>query len=263
MPKAKSNGIEIYFEEYGKGYPLILISGLASDHTCWSQIIDVLAKDFKVIVFDNRGIGETTVSDASCSIDVLANDTIGLLDALNIEKANIMGQSMGGAIAQTIAINYPGRVNKLVLSASFYQIKPGPKYTFETVLKLFEEEVNPAFIGDVIIPWTFSNTFLSDQKNINRIIDRNKKRPTQSLLGYKKQYEALVSFNSFANLKKIKSPTLVIGAEEDVIVPIGDTEKLAKNIPFAKLEILPLTGHSVWFEAPKKLSEIVLEFLKE
>jgi len=263
MPKAKANNIDIYYEEYGQGDPLVLISGLASDHTTWSEIAKIFANDFRVIIFDNRGIGETTVSDASCSMDVLANDTLALMDSLGIAKAHILGQSMGGAIAQTIAINHPERIDKLILSASFYKINAAPRYAIQAIIKLIEREVDPAILGEVIMPWAYSSTFLSDQKNIKKIIERSKKRSTPSLLGYKKQWEAIDSFNSFASLKKIKSPTLIIGAEEDIIVSVQETEKMAQGIPGAKLEMLPLTGHSVWFEAPNKVCEIVLEFLKK
>jgi len=118
MPSVRINNIDCYYEIHGKGSPLILIAGLASDSQSWKPILGGLAEYFKVVIFDNRGIGRTQYPRDSFRISALALDTVCLLDALAIKKADILGHSMGGYIAQEIAIEYPERVNRLILAST-------------------------------------------------------------------------------------------------------------------------------------------------
>ena len=118
MPTAKIKNIDCYYEIYGEGVPMLLIGGLASDSQSWQGVIDGLMKDFKIIVFDNRGVGRTKCPEGSFDVKTMAEDAVMLLDSLGIEKANILGHSMGGYIAQEIAIAHPGRVDKLILEST-------------------------------------------------------------------------------------------------------------------------------------------------
>ena len=116
MPKIKVNDINIYHEIHGDGFPFLLIRGLSSDVYRWpSSFVKEISHKFKVILFDNRGAGRTDKPDIEYSIKMMADDTVGLMKAMNIEKANILGYSMGGSIAQEVVLNYPERVNKLLL----------------------------------------------------------------------------------------------------------------------------------------------------
>lgn len=120
MPKAKINDIDMYYEVQGDGFPLVMIMGFLGNANCWdARMLFPLADKFKVIVLDNRGTGRTDVSDKEFSIKLFAEDTVGLMDALDIPKAHVLGISMGGMIAQELALNYPERVEKLILKATF------------------------------------------------------------------------------------------------------------------------------------------------
>lgn len=120
MPKAKINDINIYYDVHGDGFPLVMVMGFLGNADCWDpRMMPVLSDKFKVITFDNRGAGRTDVSDKEFSIKLLAEDTVGLMDVLNVPKAHVLGTSMGGMIAQELALNYPGRVEKLILTATF------------------------------------------------------------------------------------------------------------------------------------------------
>ena len=118
MPKIQSNGIELYYEVHGEGRPLVLISGLGYSSWQWHKMVPFLAEHFQVIIFDNRGVGESDKLEGPYSAQLLAADTVGLLDALGLEKAIIAGHSMGGFIAQAIALDYPQRVEKLILCST-------------------------------------------------------------------------------------------------------------------------------------------------
>ena len=116
MPKVKVNDIQMYYEVKGTGFPLVMIMGMGGNLDWWDpRLIEGLSKNFKTVMFDNRGAGRTDVSDKEFSIRLFADDTVGLMNALGISQANILGFSMGGCIAQELAINYPEKVKRLIL----------------------------------------------------------------------------------------------------------------------------------------------------
>ena len=118
MPKAKTNGIELYYETHGEGKPLVLISGLGYSSWQWHKMVPLLAEKFQVITFDNRGVGQSDKPAGPYTAGMLAQDMVGLLDALKFEKAIIAGHSMGGFIAQAVALDFPQRVEKLILCST-------------------------------------------------------------------------------------------------------------------------------------------------
>ncbi|MCJ7772464.1 MAG: alpha/beta hydrolase, partial [Desulfobacterales bacterium] len=118
MPKIKANGIELYYEIHGQGEPLVMIMGLRRNAEWWYAQIPTLSKHFKVIVFDNRGAGRSDKPKIDYSIRLFADDTAQLMDVLNIKSAHVIGISMGGYIAQELAINYPDRIKNLILGCT-------------------------------------------------------------------------------------------------------------------------------------------------
>lgn len=119
MSKAKINDINIYYDVHGDGFPLVMVMGFLGNADCWDpRMLPALSAKFKVITFDNRGAGRTDVSDKQFSMRLFAEDTVGLMDVLNVPKAHVLGTSMGGMIAQELALNYPERVEKLILSST-------------------------------------------------------------------------------------------------------------------------------------------------
>jgi len=120
MSKARVNDINMYYDVHGDGFPLVMIMGFLGNADLWDpRMLPALSDKFKVITFDNRGAGRTDLSDKEFSIRLLAEDTVGLMDVLNVPKAHVLGISMGGMIAQELALNYPGRVEKLILCSTF------------------------------------------------------------------------------------------------------------------------------------------------
>ncbi len=109
MPTVRVNDIDMYYEIHGEGEPVVLIAGLNSDHALYREIIPRLAESYKVVAFDNRGVGQTDKPDIPYSIEMMAEDTAGLLNALGIEQAHLLGTSMGGRIATALALRYPSK----------------------------------------------------------------------------------------------------------------------------------------------------------
>ena len=120
MSRVKVNDIKMYYDVQGEGFPLVMVMGFLGSASCWDpRMMAPLSDKFKVLVFDNRGAGRTDVSEREYSIKLFASDTVGLMDALNIPRAHVLGISMGGMIAQEVALNYPKRVEKLILASTF------------------------------------------------------------------------------------------------------------------------------------------------
>jgi pimeloyl-ACP methyl ester carboxylesterase len=132
MPKVQANGIEIFYVENGTGEPLLLIAGFACDHTNWSEMIPLLASRYRVIVFDNRGVGQSSAPDTPYSIRQMAEDAAGLLDAVGLRSVHVAGHSMGGQIAQELALAHPERVKTLMLLSSCARIDERGKAVIES-----------------------------------------------------------------------------------------------------------------------------------
>jgi len=265
MPKIKVNDIEMYYEIHGEGFPIVLIMGLAADANWWTpDEIEKFSQNFKTIIFDNRGAGRTDKPDTNYSIKMFADDTIGLMDALNVEKAHIFGASMGGMIAQEIVLNYPERVEKLILGCTncggSKQIVP----SIEVLEKMGSpRELTPEEFVDQIISLVFTENLIDNSPDIIEFYKKKMLKTTIPLDSYQRQLKAVLGFNTFRRLKKIKAPTLIIHGKEDILVPPGNAEILAREIPGAKLVLLDNAAHLFSQPDPEKSSSAIQEFLTE
>jgi pimeloyl-ACP methyl ester carboxylesterase len=263
MPTIKVNDINIYYEIHGEGFPLIDIMGLAGDVNWWlPEIIEAHSQNFKTIIFDNRGAGRTDKPDFPYSIAMMADDTIGLMDALNIEKAHILGASLGGMIAQEIAINHPERAEKLVLCCTHCGGSKQVLPSNEVLQKMMTpQELPPEEFVDRIIPLCYTEEFINNNPDF---IESYKKRTLQYVIPYNAylhQIEALMGFSSGLKLKRIKAPTLIVHGKEDMINPWKNAEILANRIPNAEVIILDNAAHLLFKPNPKAVIEPTIEFL--
>ena len=259
MPKINVNDIEIYYEIYGEGFPLIMTTGLAGDSNWWSlEEIKGYSRHFKVVIFDNRGAGRTDKPKEKYSIKQFAIDVLGLMDALKIEKAHILGTSMGGMIAQEIAINHPERVAKLVLCSThcggLRKINPS-----QEVLDMMTSPNQDLIDG--IISLCFTTKIV--QKNPELILNF-KKRISKTRIppkSYMLQLRSIDSFDTYSKLKKIVAPTLILHGKDDLLIPVANAEILAKEIPNAKIKILEQEGHWIFLPNWEKVMKIIIKFL--
>lgn len=237
MPNVKVNDIGIYYEIYGEGEPLILIGGLGSDITAWSAVSKIFRK-YKVVMFDNRGAGRTDKPNAPYSIEMMADDTLGLMDVLGIKSAHILGVSMGGCIAQTIAAKYPERVNSLILNVSYPK---SPHKDDSQVAVIFEQ--------------------LRTQVKQPGFLDNLSKYPP-TINSFIRQFDAILEFDGTKQLNKIKAPTIIVNGKNDISNPIKNGEELESGIKGSKL-ILVDADHFVLFTNPELVTNPILEFLEE
>jgi pimeloyl-ACP methyl ester carboxylesterase len=261
MPFKHCNGINIFYETHGTGTPLILVSGLGGDHFFWQPSIAVLASVFEVITFDTRGIGQTDAPEESYSMAVFAEDMIALMDQLLIEKAHVLGFSMGGNIALTLALKYPGRINKLVIAASNAVMGQQIRLFIDAVLDVYEHGITNKQMFGLICPWLFSGPFLKDPSNAGFLQYDENEPYQQPLYAWKNQYLAQRGFDVADRLSQIKLPTLIITGENDPFATLEDARVLNGGIEHSILQVVAKSGHLINYEHPGLFHKSIMDFL--
>jgi pimeloyl-ACP methyl ester carboxylesterase len=263
MPKAKVGDIQLYYEEHGRGEPLLLIMGLGASTLSWSEQIPTFGREFRVIAFDNRGAGRSDKPAVRYNIALFADDTTGLMDALGIDSAHVYGQSMGGFIAQELALRHPQRVRTLVLGSTSCGGRHAVAASPENLAGIGMMNVlAPREAAEKGLPLLYSGEFIARYRDIliQRSLRESELRPPPDALG--RQVHAAVRHNTFDRLADIRCPTLVITGSDDKIVPADNSRILAERIPHAELAVLPGAGHGYLVEKAAESNTIVLEFLR-
>jgi len=263
VPKVRVNDIQMNYEVNGEGFPLVMIMGLGANLDWWDpRMIQELSKYFKTIVFDNRGTGRTEVSDKEYSIRLFADDTAGLMDALRIPSAHVLGISMGGMIAQELALNHPEMVEKLVLCSTFCGGKRAVQPSGETLNTLVRGGATPSEeeAARLTLSLCLTKEFMDkDPDYVKSMTQRILKAPI-SPEAFQRQLGAVMSFSTFDRLSGIKAPTLVLHGKQDILVPPENGSILAKAIPNAKLVLLEKSAHAL-AEDTEEATNAITEFL--
>ena len=255
--------IKIAYKIYGHGEPLIMIMGFSGTMDFWdARVIKKLAEHYQVIVFDNRGMGLTSDSPKEYTIKLFADDTAGLMKAIKIKCAHILGWSMGTNIAQELVLDYPEMTDKLIL----YAADPGGQETIqpipEVMQKLNDTSGTTRERGLRSLAILFPEKWLQAHPDISKYFP--KVTETASPQNVDRQAQAMATWTgSFSRLKQIKSPTLIITGTEDILTPPENSPIIAKRILKANLVEIPGGGHGLMYQEPDKFSQIVLDFLKE
>ena len=262
MPKAKLNNLSLYYEINGKGTPLLLICGLGSDSSSWQGVAKEFSSYFQTIVFDNRGSGRSGVIHGKCTISKMAQDVIKLLDFLKIEQTHVVGHSMGGYIAQDLAVHYPDRVCILILESTASVSSKRNNALFLDMYDQFKREgPSEAWIKRWTF-WLFSPRLFNDRSFVDAFVRNSVKYPyLQSVGGFKSQVDAIVSFDARERIDAIKAKTLVLEGKDDILITPEEAEMLAKSISESTFQLLKGVAHSIHIENQKLFTDTVLEFL--
>jgi pimeloyl-ACP methyl ester carboxylesterase len=269
MSKVKSNGIELYYEVRGSGQPLLLIAGLGYGAWFWNKLVQELEDDFQIILFDNRGSGQSDLPEGPYTVPMLAADTAGLLEALQLEGAAVLGHSLGGFIAQELVVSRSELVGKLILASTNHGGMQVVPITPEALEVMTNREGDPVELVKRGIEIACAPGFGEKHPEVVKdLIDYRFTNPVPP-----PQYQAQVVAGAGTaaytpdqvaqRMSSIQVPTLILFGEHDRVVPPGNAELMAEKIPDAQVEIIPDTGHMFPIEDPPAVAEIIRRFLSD
>lgn len=264
MPVIRANGIDIFYATQGTGAPLLLIAGFACDHTIWDKVAPVLAKRYRVITFDCRGMGQTSCGeDDGFTVRQLAEDASALLAAIGVERAHVAGHSLGGMIALELRLAHPERVSSLILISSCARVDERGKAIIESWGKL-PGQVDPETGVRLSLPWIYTSAFYAQPGFIDQIVKLVLANPhPPSARAILDQSRAISEFDVSGKLGEIRTPTLVMVGKEDILLPLKFTQELVRGIQGAELRVLEGTGHGLLIESSDEVAAAVLEFLSQ
>lgn len=261
MPSIDASGTELHYLRGGEGDPMLLIQGMSATHLAWGRpFLEGLERSFDCVVFDNRGMGLSGRAELPFTTADLAGDALGLLDALELESAHVVGISMGGMIAQELALAHPERIRTLTLGATYCG---GPEGTLmapedlqllgaayasgerEQVFRaMWEINLSPGFRGD-------DSRFAAFAEMGSKLA-----APQPVVL---EQMRACAEHKTSDRLDQISLPTLVIHGDADRLLGPNNGREIAALMPSARLEMLEGVGHMFWWEQPQRSAELICE----
>jgi pimeloyl-ACP methyl ester carboxylesterase len=257
--RARTGDIETAWYEIGRGSPLVLIHGLADDHRLWRRVIPELALRHRVILYDVRGHGQSTVGKPDGTLEQLGDDLNALMDAIGLESAAVAGFSLGGTIAMRLAIDHPEKVEVLFPVATSSRVGASAAEWYEERAKMGSSELRTTIDHDTVDAYHISPGELEAGLAIRR-------QSTQDPSGYRNAARAMARLKPQPldpELVKIHAPTLIVCADLDQHCPPRAGEIIAAGIPDATMEIITGSGHMVPAEKPAELAGLVTSFLRE
>ncbi|MDP9385143.1 MAG: alpha/beta hydrolase [Actinomycetota bacterium] len=263
MPFAEANGLRLFYEEHGAGDPLLLIMGLATDHVGWMLQVPAFSERYRTIVYDNRDVGQSAAADGPYEIADMAADALALADELGLDTFHVLGVSMGGAIAQELALSAPERVRSLQLAVTW---GGSGRYGIERA-RLWASEVRTRpredFLDSLLL-LNLSEQFYEspDAVAYARKLMHDNPHP-QDPEAFVRQAEASGRHETRDRLHQLSMPAHVISGEYDVLINAWKQQELAELIPDAKLTVIPRAPHGANMERAQEFNAVVLEFLTE
>lgn len=262
MPFLNHKEIQLYYEQHGSGSPLLLIAGLASDSQSWLPVVEGLAKQFTVILLDNRGVGRST-QECEISISLMADDCAALIRHLGYQRVTVAGHSMGGMIAMELSRQYPDLVDRLVLVATTAKNSVRNNLLFQDWADWYESGSNRAAWFRTVLYWILTESFFKNQPLLDASLDYLLSYPwPQSAAAFRQQVQAIAGFDASDWLGQVMVPTCVLAGEQDLLMLPGDSEYLAQQLPHAVLEVVKGAAHSVHSEQPEAFVQAIVDFCK-
>jgi pimeloyl-ACP methyl ester carboxylesterase len=261
MPYVENDGAKIYWEERGEGDPVLLIMGLGYTLAMWQRVWPALAAAYRVILFDNRGVGGSDAPPGPYSIPTMAGDAIAVMTAAGVERAHVYGISLGGIIAQELVLSHPERARSLILGCTSC-VGTGAVAAEPEVLRvlLARATMTPEEGVRAMVPYIYDAATPRERVEEDLEIRR---RTYPSAHGYLGQLQSLNTYESCSRVSQISLPTLVIHGESDQLIPPENGRLLAQRISGSKLVMLPAASHVFFTDQPEAANQAVLDFLNE
>ena len=260
---AQNGDVRLAYEVHGAGEPVVFVHGLGYDRFGWGPLPGLLAPDFTVVTFDNRGVGDSDVPEGPYAVAQMAADTAAVLDAAGIATANVFGVSLGGYIAEELALTYPERIRRLVLMSTApggTRSHPMPAAGLDAFGRF------PTMGREAGLRLMVENSLgahgVRERPELVEEIYRYRLARGPTIAGWQNQAYAGATFDAYDRLSQIAAPTLVLQGGADNVVDPRNAELLAELIPDALLEVIPDRGHLMVWEEGATLAPILKEFLR-
>ena len=266
MPKLKHRGAYLHYDVISEEKPisLLLIMGWGGNSLMWDPIIGPLSEKFKIITFDNRGVGRSSKLKEPYSMELFVDDTKAILDELGISKTHLFGVSMGGMIAQHFVLTYPKIVDKLILGCTSPKLGVNLKHALDQDKSpFFVRSFSPTDIKQLltlIFSPSYVEKVMKDTEELRKFFTFYAKYPP-SWNGMKNQAAAIADHDTLDRINEIKHQTLIIAGRADALIPFRHSKKLKDSIPNSRLILYNDTGHGFWIEKPKETVQNLLKFL--
>ena len=260
MPSVEVAGTELNYERAGGGEPLLLVQGMSATHLAWGRPFrDLLEADFDCVVFDNRGIGLSGRAAMPFTIADLAADAVGLLDGLGIESAHVLGISMGGMIAQELALAEPERVRTLALGATYCGGPAGRLMDEEVVRELGEamRSGDPEDVRRAMWEINLSPGFRAEEGRYAAFLEMAGALPAPRAVVIE-QMRACATHDTSTRLGQLSVPTLVVHGTADRLIPVENGRQIATLLS-VEPALLESVGHMFWWEQPQRSAELIRE----
>jgi 3-oxoadipate enol-lactonase len=259
MSFVQNQGAKLYWDEQGRGEPVLLIMGLGYPSCLWHRTRPMLAQDFRTVALDNRGVGLSDVPPGPYSISTMASDAAAVLDAAGVSSAHIFGVSMGGMVAQEFALQYPARTRSLILGCT----SPGGPLAVRAERKvsdiLMARGMSLEQAREAILPYIYDAD--TPREKIEEDVSL-RRQCLPSVEGYSAQLQGILAWEAYSRIAQITAPTLVIHGKSDALVPPGNGELIAARIPGAKLVLLDHASHLFLTDQTEAAHNHIREFLR-
>jgi pimeloyl-ACP methyl ester carboxylesterase len=255
-----ANGVDLWAEQEGAGDDVVFISGLADEGACWVDQVAGLNDRYRVTTFDNRGVGRSATPDGEFAIADFAGDVAALMDTLEIESAHVVGSSMGGAIAQELALAHPERVRSLVLNGTWCR---GDRFLHEIFRNWMWSAEKADSIRDFLVTvnlWCFSPRIWNEGVMDEWVAAAEASPYAQSVDAFCRSTLALIAHDTADRVGGISAPTLITVGDLDLVLPPRFSQELAERIPNARLVVIPDVGHQPFQEVPADYNVLLADF---
>jgi len=263
MPQVRIGDVNLYYETQGSGDPLLMVMGLGGSSAAWDPaLLSELGRSFHTIVYDNRGTGRSDKPDIPYSLEMFSDDAIGLLDSLGLDRVHVFGVSMGGMIAQELALRYPARLQTLTLGCTTCggknAVPPPPES-----LKVLTAPRDGASDEELIRrswPLAYTTPYIQHHRaELEATIPRLLAHPTPAF-AYKRHLDATYALKTYDRLPQIGTPTLVVTGAQDALIPARNSEIIAERIPGARLHMIQNAGHAFFNEVRDEFIKAFVPF---
>jgi pimeloyl-ACP methyl ester carboxylesterase len=263
VPAAELDDYDVYYEEHGSGDPVLLIAGLGADHTAWTIQTEYLKQAFRVVVFDNPGVGQTRGADGLFTTALFADVGASLLRRLGIERAHVVGASMGGLIGQQFAVRHPALVRSLVLHCPWWR----PDAHVAALLRSWQVYARAAGMLELfrqVWLWVFTPRCFEERPELFVELGRELEASPhpQAVEAFCGQADACLAHEPLEAVREIDAPTLITVGDSDILTPPAHARAIHERIADSTLHVWPEMGHAPFWEIPDEFNALNREFLE-